>query len=113
MPVTVEVKGFDELASKLEAAPALVLAEAEDAGQRSLEALKPDLSSYPPELPNQKYVRTFTLKGGWVDTPPEFQSMSSGFEVSLTNPTWYGPYVQEEGEQIDSYKEGLGKPSKT
>lgn len=69
-----------------------------------LDALKGDVSSllddiaadaahYPPELPNQRYVRTGDLGRGWTDSTPLFQGDATSLLAVLTNSVSYGPEV--------------------
>ncbi len=104
MAVHVSVNGLDDLLVKFKQAPEVVQAEAEAAAVQSLVQLKPDLEDYPPELPNQKYIRTYALQSGWAEAEPVFTPMSSGFEAMLTNPTDYGPYVQDKDWQASIHQ---------
>jgi hypothetical protein len=56
-----------------------------------------DARTYPPELPDQRYVRSGDLGDGW-----DRQISIAGptlLVVDITNPTPYGPYVQGDEEQ--------------
>lgn len=52
-----------------------------------------DAAVYPPELPNQRYVRTYRLRDGWLDRAPDVRLAGDTLLGILTNPTPYGPDV--------------------
>lgn len=71
----------------------------------TLEIVQELILSYPPELPDQKYVRTFTLMGSWewrgpIDSPDG----SVMFEITnaATDPDGrlYAALVQDEDNQV-------------
>lgn len=49
-----------------------------------------ELQYYPPPRPNQKYVRTYTLRDGWT---LQFRRGSRGFDVLVGNRTPYTKFV--------------------
>jgi hypothetical protein len=65
----------------------------------ALRSLIPAFAVYPPELPGQRYRRTFRLQEGWLSATPEWTPIASGFEAKLTNPTPYAEWVQSAAHQ--------------
>lgn len=51
------------------------------------EPLLDELQFYPPELPNQRYVRTYRLRNGWTVTIKRINKTS--FMIEVKNPTEY------------------------
>lgn len=68
------------------------LAGLESELEAAADEILPDLKTYPPERPGQKYVRTFELRDTWRKS--EAQRVVSAVSVNITNPTEYGPFVQ-------------------
>lgn len=52
---------------------------------------------YPPERPNQRYIRTFTLQRGWRRSPA--RRTGGAVEVDVSNPTEYAPDVMGENQK--------------
>ena len=69
--------------------------------EEMLQYLKERLQEYPPPPAGSTYERTFTLKGGWRDTP----ILSGDILGELSNPTFYGPYVMDVGEQAGIHQD--------
>ena len=76
----------------------------------NMQALKPtiggiladiaaDAAVYPPERPNQTYIRTNTLRDGWLDSQPIFSGGGESLLAVLTNGTPYGPLVMDVEDQ--------------
>jgi hypothetical protein len=65
----------------------------------ALLSLVPAFAVYPPELPHQRYKRTFRLQEGWLNAQPEWAPIASGFEAKLTNPAPYAEWVQSAAHQ--------------
>lgn len=59
-----------------------------------LDDIAADAADYPPELPNQRYVRTGDLGRGWTDSEPMMQGDATSLLAVLTNSVSYGPEVQ-------------------
>ena len=57
------------------------------------DTLAPDAATYPPELPNQRYVRTGTLRRGWLEAEPTVSASGTDLLAVLENSTTYGDYV--------------------
>lgn len=53
---------------------------------------------YPPELPNQRYVRTETLKRGWRVEDAVF--IAGMVTVEVTNAVEYAPFVQGDDQKF-------------
>lgn len=58
-----------------------------------------DAANYPPPPDGSTYVRTFTLRDGWLDAQPSFDMSGDTLMAVLTNPTPYGGYVQGPDDQ--------------
>lgn len=64
--------------------------------QDSTRLLQHEMQIYPPELPNQKYIRTFALRRGWFTR----ETVQGGDLVGeVGNAVRYAPQVQEVEEQ--------------
>ena len=55
--------------------------------------IRPEAQIYPPERPNQRYVRTYRLQKGW-ERPPTVRVSGGDVTGSLANRVPYGPWVQ-------------------
>lgn len=64
-----------------------------------IEMMAQDAATYPPELPNQRYERTYTLRDGWLKSDPVFQIDATSANVMLVNSVEYAPDVQGAGQQ--------------
>lgn len=58
------------------------------------DAIVTEAQDYPPELPNQRYVRTFKLRDSWRRMAAQRQGKS--VTVNVSNPIEYGPDVMGE-----------------
>lgn len=54
---------------------------------------------YGPELPNQRYQRTYTLRDGWRDSQPQVTASGDSVTISHANPVAYAEDVQGVGVQ--------------
>ena len=97
--ITITISGVDTQVARMGNLEGIALDAAKDGMSQALIAMADVLADYPPELPNQKYVRTYTLYDGWIDTDPVFQAIPSGLAATLTNPTEYGPQVEGDATQ--------------
>lgn len=61
------------------------------------------LADYPPELPNQHYVRTNTLHDGWTSAQPVFDVTDTGLTGTITNTVDYVGEVEGDGSQGDIF----------
>jgi len=64
-----------------------------------LDDIATDAANYPPELPNQRYVRTGDLGRGWTDSTPMMQGDANSLLAVLTNSVGYGPEVMSAADQ--------------
>lgn len=55
------------------------------------DATLPKLRIYPPEVPNQRYLRKYKFRDSWKRR--DAKRTGSEIEVDLDNPTSYGPYL--------------------
>lgn len=97
--MSVTETGLSEQIARLQKMDTTILRAAEDGAEIALRAMADVLADYPPELPNQRYIRSYTLRDGWDDAVPVFTVMSAGLSASMTNPTPYGPEVEGEATQ--------------
>jgi len=58
-----------------------------------LEDMGKDAAVYPPELPNQRYQRTYRLQDGWLDSIPTLALQVMTLTGVLENSVPYGPDV--------------------
>ena len=63
-----------------------------------LVSLKRELRTYPPKLPNQKYVRTFNLKQNWQ------YAVLSPTSAEVSNAATYAGWVQGVDQNIEFHK---------
>jgi hypothetical protein len=69
----------------------------EPPAERNAALMEEDARDYPPELPNQRYRRTFRLRGGWSH---RVQRLPNGVQALTTNRgVLYNIWVQNEGQQ--------------
>lgn len=59
-----------------------------------LDDIAQDAADYPPERPNQRYVRTGDLGRGWTESEPMMSGGITSLLAVLTNSVSYGPEVQ-------------------
>jgi len=59
-----------------------------------MDEIAADAADYPPELPNQRYVRTGDLGRGWTDSTPMMSGDADSLLAVLANGVSYGPFVQ-------------------
>ena len=59
-----------------------------------LDDIAADAANYPPERPNQRYVRSGDLGRGWTESEPLMQGDATSLLAVLTNSVSYGPFVQ-------------------
>jgi hypothetical protein len=71
MTESVKIVGLEPLLKKLDRLGKLPQTLRPVIGQQQT-MIQKKLQHYPPELPNQKYVRTEKLKRSWVTRPPTF-----------------------------------------
>jgi hypothetical protein len=90
----VEVSGARECAGLLDDLAAYEARAEID--EISLEAQR-KMREYPPELPGQKYIRTYRLRRGWRRRPAQ-----GG--VDLVNQVPYAPLVQGESQQAEIHE---------
>lgn len=64
--------------------------------QDVMQMLREDAQSYPPELPNQRYIRTFTLRRGWFARAIDQGDTLLG---EVGNNVRYGPQVMDRFDQ--------------
>jgi hypothetical protein len=64
-----------------------------------MDAIAADAADYPPELPNQRYVRTGDLGRGWTDSAPLMRGDATSLLAVLTNSVSYGPEVMSAEDQ--------------
>lgn len=64
-----------------------------------IEEAKQHLASYPPERPNQTYIRTGDLGEAWEQANPLIRPMQGGIEARLANRMPYSGFVQHPDEQ--------------
>jgi len=93
---TIEVTNLEPLLAALDEWPDIVQPELHDAAEASLLNMVGPMMAYPDEPPGSTYDRTMTLGRTWNAAVPEFGPMGEDFEARLSNPTPYGPYVQDE-----------------
>lgn len=58
------------------------------------DTLAPDAAAYPPPPDGSTYVRTETLKRGWLEAEPTVSASGTDLLAVLENSTAYGDYVQ-------------------
>ncbi len=96
--VTMEVRGLDALIRRLDKAP--VRKFANEALEKSTKAVHKRLSGYtqtfPPRRPQQKYIRTFALKGSIKYTIKRFGASGEGRVHTGLD---YAPYVMGHASQ--------------
>jgi hypothetical protein len=102
--MTIDIKGDLAQIARMRGVEAAVLAAAQTGMEDAIKSMADILADYPPELPNQRYVRTNALHEGWVDTEPVFKPIASGIEGSLHNPVEYTPEVEGDATQADVHK---------
>jgi hypothetical protein len=105
--VEVDVKGLDDLLKALQN-QAKIQDRLKKATRRAFEVLATQLAIYPPR-PGSHYKRTFRLRDGWLDAPPNFEfnpRSTFGFKAKMTNPTPYATDVQG-GKDDASQQEGI------
>ena len=59
-----------------------------------LDDIAQDAADYPPERPNQRYVRSGDLGRGWTESEPMLTGSVTSLLAVLTNSVSYGPFVQ-------------------
>ena len=59
-----------------------------------LDDIAQDAANYPPERPNQRYVRSGDLGRGWTESEPLMSGSVTSLLAVLTNSVSYGPVVQ-------------------
>ncbi len=94
MSITVDISGVDGVHALLNRLNVTIPPALEKAVRAGLGEMAAELATYPPELPDQRYVRTGALKAGWEDATPVFAVEPDGIMGTLTNPTEYGRYVE-------------------
>jgi hypothetical protein len=99
MPLSIEIEGLEPLIAALNEFPEIAQPELQDAAEAAMLFLSGQLAEYPDEPPGSSYTRTGTLGRNWYGAVPEFAPRASGFEASVSNPTPYGPLVQDAGAQ--------------
>lgn len=65
--------------------------------REALKAVKANAQIYPPELPGQRYVRTYVLRDGWQYSEP--QATPDGLRGDVYNDVPYAPDVMGPGTQ--------------
>lgn len=90
----IEIYGMTQIAEALTNYPTIAEPIMRQTSDRALLGMVPALADYPPELPNQKYVRTQNLERAWRNAQPEFQVIPTGFESSIANSMPYSAWVQ-------------------
>lgn len=58
-----------------------------------LDEIAKDAAVYPPELPNQRYVRTFKLRDGWLEGDRDVRLSGDTLTAALTNGVGYADEV--------------------
>lgn len=96
-----KASGIEAWEKRLAGLERAALRGAEDGMEDALRAMAATLADYPPELPNQKYIRTNALHDGWTDAVPVFVVESTGITGTITNPVSYAPEVEGDGTQKD------------
>lgn len=74
--------------------------EMTDTLARALRLLASRAGQYPPNPPNSRYRRTYTLGRLWTSTPPEVMRQAGGWMGVVDNATPYGPEVQDPDRQL-------------
>jgi hypothetical protein len=92
--MAVTITGLHAWMTRLQAMERAVLRGAEKGMETALRAMADTLADYPPELPNQRYVRTNDLHDGWANADVVFAPMPGGISGTMTNPIAYGPDVE-------------------
>lgn len=98
--VSIDIQGMDALYRKL-GKVADVRAVIRPPMQRWTQQGLRDMQDYPPELPGQRYIRTFTLRGGWTGTVLyEPSGLHGGLTGRIRNANVpYNVYVQNDRRQ--------------
>jgi len=91
---TLEVRNLDNILAELGKLDDLI-GELAEPTREVLQLLKERMQEYPPERPNQRYVRTNDLKNGW----DEYVILAGDRLGLLRNNVPYGHLVQSEKEQ--------------
>jgi hypothetical protein len=92
----IEVKGLDDILAQLKAIGPDLHETLRPAAEEVLSLLQADMRDYPPELPGQRYERTFDLQHSW-------QTEEGTSDTELGRVVSYGPeynrQVQDEDHQ--------------
>ena len=97
---SISIDGVDKLSAKLGRIER-VQDVLEPVARRRIRAMRDRARIYPPRLPNQRYVRTYTLRGGWNDS---VQRVSNGIVARAENKVGYSPWVQGYGTQAGIHR---------
>lgn len=100
----IEIEGMEGIVDALRELPDLTGEVLRDASDAALYGMVTPLAAYPPELPNQRYVRTGQLGRGWRGRPEFRQQRGFEFRGTLSNPTPYVERVQDIGKQERIFK---------
>jgi hypothetical protein len=65
----------------------------------AMDLIAADAADYPPELPNQRYIRTGNLGRGWTDGNTLFQGGPTMLEAVRENSVEYAPDVMGAADQ--------------
>jgi hypothetical protein len=97
--VAVDLSGIDALLRNLRDSEAVAERELGKAVASVLDEARDAAAQYPPELPNQVYIRTGDLGEAWATAQPLTARTGDTVTVRLQNLTPYAGYVQDEEDQ--------------
>jgi len=92
-PISIELKGADELIRALNEYPSIAEPDLRTATEQAYAGLVDPLATYPSQAPTN-YVRSGNLGRAWSSAIPELVFQRSTFSGRLGNAMPYGPYVQ-------------------